>query len=77
MDLDQKIAGVEIIVGRPFQNRRLVTESLNHGGLPIDFNGSSERFSRNDRLAILGDSLLDTILLTKWYNGRNSHGKLA
>lgn len=74
MNTDQKIARLEEILGRPFKNKRLAVESLNHGGLPISFKGLQETYPRSDRLALFGDSLLDTELRSRWYHARDDHG---
>ena len=74
MNVEQQIALMELIIGRPFDNKRLAVEALNHGGLPIYLDGAFRTVERNERLALLGDKILDTALVSKWYNTRGLQG---
>lgn len=65
---------MERIIGYTFNNKRLALESLNHGGLPIHYDGKYQYLPRNERLAIVGDSVLDTVLRSRWYNARDIGG---
>ncbi|KAF3003111.1 hypothetical protein E8E13_008238 [Curvularia kusanoi] len=71
MSTEQRVARLEEIIGWVFEDQLIAVECLNHGRQPIVFNGSSTIFQKNERLAVLGDSLLDTTLITKWYSSRS------
>lgn len=71
---NQKVANMDGIVGYTFDNRQLAVECLYHGGLPILFDGAPLKPERNERLAVLGDSILDVVLISKWYRARDNQG---
>lgn len=66
---------MERIIGYEFNDRQLAVESLFHGGVPIHYRGDWTAVQRNDRLAILGDILLDAVLASKWLNSQHHTGK--
>lgn len=76
MSTEQRVARLEEIIGWTFNNKLHAVEGLNHGGPVVFFEGQLyQEFPRNDRLAVLGDRLLDTVLLMKWYHQRSNQGK--
>lgn len=74
MTPEEQIAEMERITGYTFENRQLSVECLYHGGLPIFLDGVFQEPARNGRLAVLGDSLLDTVLISEWYRTRDAEG---
>lgn len=75
MTPEQQVAEMERIISYTFNDRHLAVESLYHGGFPIHFDGDWITPQRNERLAIMGDSLLDTLLIRKWLTTVNGAGK--
>ncbi|KAL1644858.1 hypothetical protein SLS61_008539 [Didymella pomorum] len=76
MTPEQQVAEMERIISYTFNDRHLAVESLYHGGFPIHFDGDWITPQRNERLAIMGDSLLDTLLIRKWLTTVNGAGRL-
>ncbi|KAF9690746.1 hypothetical protein EKO04_011334 [Ascochyta lentis] len=74
MNVNHQITDMERIVGHTFQNRQLAVECLYHGGQYIFFDGVLQKPARNERLAIVGDKILDVVLGTKWYYSRDAQG---
>ena len=75
MTPEQQVAEMERIIGYTFNDRHLAVESLYHGGFPIHFDGDWNMPQRNERLAIMGDNLLDTVLIRKWLTTLNGAGQ--
>lgn len=71
----QPVAVMERITGYVFNNKRLALESLNHGGLPIHYGGTYQYLPRNERLAIVGDGVLDMVLRSGWYHAHDIGGR--
>ncbi|KAH7066186.1 ribonuclease III domain-containing protein [Paraphoma chrysanthemicola] len=75
--VEQKIAQVEEIVGYSFTDKLLCAEALQTAGLPnnrLTVNGTSHVVNKNDRLAILGNSIMAAILCELWYGYQNDQG---
>ncbi|KAF3045354.1 hypothetical protein E8E11_008053 [Didymella keratinophila] len=76
MNPDQQVAEMERIVGYTFKDRQLAVETLFHGGMLIDYDGAWITPSRNERIAIVGDNILDTLLIRKCLTARDGQGNL-
>lgn len=76
MTFNQKVAEMERIIAYTFQGRQLAVECLFHGGLPVYFDGAWLTPQRNERLAIMGDNILDTLLIRKWFTTQNNQGDI-
>jgi dsRNA-specific ribonuclease len=77
MQPNQQVAVMERIIGYTFNDRQLAVEALYHGGSPIDFDGACITPQRNKRLAIMGDNMLDMLLIRKWFNTQDRFGKTS
>lgn len=75
MDCNSQVAKMERIIGYAFQDRHLAVECLYHGGVPVYFDGAMVQPERNERLAIVGDNILDTLLIRRWFTTRCAPGK--
>lgn len=75
MNPTEQVAQMERIIKYTFNDRQLAVESLFHGGIFIRFDDTQILPQRNERLAIMGDKLLDLLLIRKWYTTQISSGK--
>ena len=65
---EEKVAKVQCIGGYSFNNPLLCLEALQTSSLRLNWNGTLHVLKSNKRLALLGDSLLKTHLIKKWYH---------
>lgn len=77
MNANQQVAQMERIIGYTFQDRQLAVEALFHGGLHVEFDGAWVLPERNERIAIVGDNILNTLLIRKWLPSRDGQGMLC
>ena len=71
-------ADVEVaqeIIGRQFNDERLLEAALQAAGSGLPITGAHDLRDGNKRLALLGDSILKTALLSDWYSSRASRGE--
>jgi hypothetical protein len=75
-NLDQNISRIEQIFEHTFTNKLLVAESLQMSGpnTPLYVNGGMHVIRGNKDLAVLGDSVLSTVLASIWYDHRDGQG---
>jgi ribonuclease-3 len=66
---DKACNAVQLAVGHTFTNKDLLLEALDTTGM--------RTAESNQRLAMLGDALLKTILLDSWYAGGTAKGLLT
>ncbi|KAH7130271.1 ribonuclease III domain-containing protein [Dendryphion nanum] len=73
---DSKIAELEQIIGYSFANKLLAAEALQMAGKVRLFtvDGASRGVKKNIDLALVGNSILATILCKMWYQARDSQG---
>lgn len=70
---EKKLSQAEKIIGYHFKNLTLGLEALQMEGdpsplgAPVTYLGTLYRIPKNNRLAIVGDALLDAILADAWY----------
>ncbi|KAH7092615.1 ribonuclease III domain-containing protein [Paraphoma chrysanthemicola] len=75
--VEEKIAKVEEIIGYSFTDKLLCAEALQTAGAPnnrLTVNGTLHAVNKNDRLAILGDSVMTVVLCEFWYGYQNGQG---
>ena len=70
-----KIKVCERELGVDFDDRQRCLEALQMSGHVIVWQGQSLRIRKNDRLAVLGDTLIRTVLCELWYDTTLSKGK--
>lgn len=66
---DKACNAVQLATGHTFSNNNLLLEALDTTGM--------RTAESNQRLALLGDALLKTVLLDTWYAGGTAKGLLA
>ncbi|CAI6336215.1 unnamed protein product [Periconia digitata] len=76
MNIDQRIATVTNMFGHIFVRKNLCAEALQMAGpvACVIVNDAVSWVPKNNRLAIVGDAILDTVLCRKWYEGSDSAG---
>jgi ribonuclease-3 len=76
MNIDAKIALVEQIINYIFTNKVLCAESLQMAApeKEMQVNGKVHLVQKNLNLAVLGDTLLSTLLSEMWYESRKAQG---
>lgn len=82
MDFDSRfgdfVRGCENAIRYIFTDKRLCAEALNAAGPSVswyyDDNGSHRTLPKNDRLAVLGDNVAESVLCRRWYRGGQSKG---
>lgn len=77
MNPDQQVAQMERNIGYAFNDRQLAVKALYHGGFPIYSGGAWVTPQRNERLAVLGDIVLDMLLIRKWFTTQHHPGRLS
>ncbi|KZM23777.1 ribonuclease III [Ascochyta rabiei] len=76
MDVAHKLALLERMINRIFNQNLLRVESINSDGQPVFYSGQWRQIGKNDRLAIVGDRVIDMVLCTSWFDVRNAEGRL-
>lgn len=72
---DSKVASCEGIINYVFTNKLLCLEALQASGHVLRWNGAYIRVAKNDRMAILGDTVAKSSLCRKWFSTGRSKGK--
>lgn len=73
---DTKIAQIEAIIGYTFTKKLLCAEGLQMDGTPgcVWLGRTPHMVEKNTRLAVLGDAIMASVLVEKWYDHRNAQG---
>lgn len=74
MNIAASLARVEHTIGWVYNGKLLGIVALNSDRQPILYNGNHHDLRRNDDLAVMGDKIMDLILITKWYQKRDPQG---
>lgn len=69
--------GVETIIGYNFNDTMILWEALQAAGSTVRFVGTRRFDDGNKRLAVLGDTILKLVLVTKWYDSADARGMLT
>ncbi|KAK5102632.1 hypothetical protein LTS08_003432 [Lithohypha guttulata] len=64
----QKVAKCEAMLNITFSNKLLCLEALQMSGNMLPWNEQFLKVNKNDRLAVLGDTVLKSYLCKKWYH---------
>jgi dsRNA-specific ribonuclease len=77
-NVDVLISRVEKIFKHTFRNKVLCAEALNmkRRDLPIQVGGISHVIARNRELELVGDSIIDTVLVKRWWEARDEQGTI-
>jgi IMP cyclohydrolase len=75
-NVDAKIAQIEQTLGYEFRNKLLCAEALQMAGpaTVLVVNRTFQNFAKNVNLAILGDTVLTTVLCKMWYETADEQG---
>ena len=71
------VNGVESIIGYVFHDRFLLWEALQAAGSPVVHAGGRSFRNGNKRLAVLGDTVLQLVLVEQWYAGEQARGTIT
>ena len=71
---EEKVVRCQALVGYTFSNQLLCLEAINTTFRSLLWQGEHILVDRNNRLAILGDSLLDAHLVKQWLRTTRSPG---
>ncbi|KAI4266327.1 MAG: hypothetical protein L6R38_008818 [Xanthoria sp. 2 TBL-2021] len=63
------VNGAQSIIGYAFRDRFLLWEALQSAGSPVLLAGGRNIPNGNKRLAVLGDTVLQLVLVEQWYAG--------
>lgn len=72
---DTRVSVCETLINYTFTDKLLLLQALNASGVPIHYAGEWRDIQKNDVLAILGDTYLDTILCRWWWAKSSRHVK--
>ena len=72
-----KLKQCEDIISYQFNDRDLCWEALNVAGSGVTQSGERTFPNGNKRLAVLGDSVLATVLCEPWYRNNRNEGLLS
>lgn len=68
------VNGAQSIIGYAFRDRFLLWEALQSAGSPVLLAGGRNIPNGNKRLAVLGDTVLQLVLVEQWYAGGQARG---
>ena len=66
--------GVERVIGHSFNDPLILWEALQAAGSSVRSAGSRRFPDGNKRLAILGDTILKLVLVSRWYDSADIRG---
>ncbi|KAF1352796.1 ribonuclease III [Lizonia empirigonia] len=72
MNIAASLALVEHVIGHVFEDKLLGVEALNSDCQLVYCNQNHHDLRRNDDLGVLGDKAIDLVLISKWYQKRDS-----
>ncbi|KAK5081023.1 hypothetical protein LTR05_008340 [Lithohypha guttulata] len=73
----KKVAKCEAMLNITFSNKLLCLEALQMSGNMLPWNEQFLKVNKNDRLAVLGDTVLKSYLCKKWYHSGRVKGQWA
>jgi len=71
---EDKISQCQTLLNYTFKDSLLCLEALQTFSSPLSLKGKYRVITKNDRLAVLGDTVLKSYLCTKWYEAGRSKG---
>ncbi|KAL8782412.1 MAG: hypothetical protein Q9213_005415 [Squamulea squamosa] len=72
--MNNAVAGVEAIIGYAFNDKFLLWEALQAAGSNVSIAGNRMIPNGNKRLAVVGNTVLDLVLVERWYGGGQIRG---
>ncbi|PVI01610.1 ribonuclease III [Periconia macrospinosa] len=72
--MENRITKVSDIFGYVFDDKMRCIEALQMDGQPLYLDGSWVNVPKNNRLAVLGDAILDATLCKLWYRASDAYG---
>jgi hypothetical protein len=78
-NVDSLIQGVEAITGIIFKNKLLCAESLQmkEPNCPLRFAGVIHFVNKNRDLELVGDAVINAVLVKMWYEARDHNGNFS